>query len=341
HRDLPFVDYAWESGLDDATINSLFWTGANYYRPVDLPDTYRTELEARYPPVSGPNPEPAHRPIQSPDNPHPDSRATEQSPMGVTVQEIATEPEPIESDQVRGPATMPAMVDIPVGREGAEDSTTHCTAEVELPAYPELSACLYFPSTLLPSLCYLLLLALLPQSHHHCPLTALLLTLSPPICAVGSPRVCQSPTELWLEDPSSTPPASESWTPPRPSDPPAPPQLAAPSSPPLPVGPPAPPGFIFPPAPPWSVVVPPSPQDYTPPAATHRPVPPAPVGSSLPPALPQSSVTPAPLRTSRSLPPPWPSGSSVSPKIISSVSTYIMVITILQWNARSLIVNGQ
>ncbi|KAL0182047.1 hypothetical protein M9458_021422, partial [Cirrhinus mrigala] len=27
------------SGLDDATINSLFWIGANYYRPVDLPDT--------------------------------------------------------------------------------------------------------------------------------------------------------------------------------------------------------------------------------------------------------------------------------------------------------------
>ncbi|KAL0154679.1 hypothetical protein M9458_048942, partial [Cirrhinus mrigala] len=27
------------SGQDDAAINSLFWIGANYKRPVDLPDT--------------------------------------------------------------------------------------------------------------------------------------------------------------------------------------------------------------------------------------------------------------------------------------------------------------
>ncbi|KAI2654752.1 Acetyl-coenzyme A carboxylase carboxyl transferase subunit beta [Labeo rohita] len=45
-RDLPFVEFAREfcglammSGLDDATINSLFWIGANYSSPVDLPDT--------------------------------------------------------------------------------------------------------------------------------------------------------------------------------------------------------------------------------------------------------------------------------------------------------------
>ncbi len=45
-RDLPFVEYAWEfcglaakTAWDDATINSLFWTGANYHHPVDLPDT--------------------------------------------------------------------------------------------------------------------------------------------------------------------------------------------------------------------------------------------------------------------------------------------------------------
>ncbi len=45
-RDLPLVEYAWEfcglattTALDDATINSLFWIGANYHHPVDLPDT--------------------------------------------------------------------------------------------------------------------------------------------------------------------------------------------------------------------------------------------------------------------------------------------------------------
>ncbi len=44
--DLPFVAFAWEfcgidanTALDDATLNSLFWIGANYHRPVDLPDT--------------------------------------------------------------------------------------------------------------------------------------------------------------------------------------------------------------------------------------------------------------------------------------------------------------
>ncbi len=45
-RDLLFFEYAGEfCGLaavmtsEDATINSLFWLGANYHRPVDLPDT--------------------------------------------------------------------------------------------------------------------------------------------------------------------------------------------------------------------------------------------------------------------------------------------------------------
>ncbi|KAL0192425.1 hypothetical protein M9458_010721, partial [Cirrhinus mrigala] len=59
----------------------------------------------------------------------PEPRATEPSPLGVTERVIATEPEPIESDQVREPATMPTTVDVPVRGEGAEDSTTHCTAE--------------------------------------------------------------------------------------------------------------------------------------------------------------------------------------------------------------------
>ncbi len=58
-RDLPFYEYAGEfcrlatgTALDDAAINHLFWLGANYHRPVDLPDTtglsWRGDL-----PVSG------------------------------------------------------------------------------------------------------------------------------------------------------------------------------------------------------------------------------------------------------------------------------------------------
>ncbi|KAI2662474.1 Zinc metalloprotease ZmpB [Labeo rohita] len=214
HRDLPFVEYAREfcglammSGLDDATINSLFWIEANYNRPVDLPDTTRLSWregilrclesvrpqsrtspsavpKSRPPATQHPEPrEPITRLAEPEPEPtvdgKPESSMTVSSPIGATAREITTEPEPIESDQVREPAAMPATVDVPVGREGAEDSTAHCTAAegeqcldlghlnveqdlidfsedlyVELPACPEqsvcleLSTCLDFPPTL-------------------------------------------------------------------------------------------------------------------------------------------------------------------------------------------------
>ncbi len=44
--DLPFYEYAGEfcklaaaTAWEDATLNKLFWLGANHHRPVDLPDT--------------------------------------------------------------------------------------------------------------------------------------------------------------------------------------------------------------------------------------------------------------------------------------------------------------
>ncbi len=95
--------------------------------------------------------------------------------------------------------------------------------------------------------------------HHRCLLAAPL-----PICAVGSPRVCQSPSVLWLEDPLSPLPASESRTPPRPVDPVASPWLLAPSSPSWPISPSSPLGSLVPPAPPWSVIDHPPTQDSTP-----------------------------------------------------------------------------
>ncbi len=46
HLGLPFFEYARDfcglaaaTALEDATLNLLFWLGANYHRPVDLPDT--------------------------------------------------------------------------------------------------------------------------------------------------------------------------------------------------------------------------------------------------------------------------------------------------------------
>ncbi|KAI2662391.1 Leucine-rich repeat-containing protein 37A [Labeo rohita] len=141
-----------------------------------------------------------------------------------------------------------------------------------------------------PSLCYLHLLSLLPQSRHRCLLTIPQHTLSPPSvrwARHGSASLHRH--QGWRIPRLRLQPPAESWTPPQPSDPVAPPRLSAPSSPPSPV---------VPPAPPWSVVIPPSPQDSAPPASPRRSIPLAPLSSSLPPAPPQSSVAPAPPRTS-------------------------------------------
>ncbi|KAL0157579.1 hypothetical protein M9458_045655, partial [Cirrhinus mrigala] len=95
----------------------------------------------------------------------------------------------------------------------------------DMPSLPpsfELSACLDFPPTF-PLLSPLIVPAasvpppLSPDSHAGHP--------HPTMCAVGSPRVWQSLSASSLEEPLSLPPASESWTPPWPSDPAAPSRL--------------------------------------------------------------------------------------------------------------------
>ncbi|KAL0150420.1 hypothetical protein M9458_054237, partial [Cirrhinus mrigala] len=252
HSTPELCSLAMATALDDATVNSLFWIGANYYHPVDLADTtglnWREEIlwcQESVRPQSRTSP-PAHpEPSQpTPRLAEPEPRATEPSPMGVTVLSIPTRCES------RSQCSRQWMF-----------QTAPPTAPLRLSL--ELSACLDFPP-----ICYLLLSALLPQTHHRCPLTAPLLTLSPPSVRLHR-RHGWRIHRLRLQ----------SWTLTRPFDPAAPPWLSAPSSPPSPVGPPAPPGSIIPPAAPWSVVVPPSPQDSTPPAAPRRSV-----GVLLPPA---------------------------------------------------------
>ncbi|KAI2657387.1 Opioid growth factor receptor [Labeo rohita] len=245
----------------------------------------------------------------------PEPRATELK--------IATEPEPYTSDQVREPATSTVTGECNMEQVRAMESPAHCTTaggelddnsgdlidfsteDLEnnsgdlIDFFTEISTCHVMPACMEspPTL------PLLPMS------TSVRSLLSPDspsahpqssTCAVGSPRVCQLPWASGLEDPSSPLPASESRTPPWPSDPAAPPRLSAPSSPSSPIGPPAPPDSLVFSALPWSVVVPPSPQDSVPPAAPRHSVPPAPKDSSLPPAQPPSSVAPAPPRTSGS-----------------------------------------
>ncbi|KAL0180485.1 hypothetical protein M9458_022891, partial [Cirrhinus mrigala] len=224
----------------------------------------------------------------------PEPRGTEPSALGVTAREFATEPEPIESDQVREPATMPATVDVPVRREGAEDSTAHCTTEgerrlelghleieldlidftedihVELPACSEQYACLDFPPTL--------------------PL------LSPP---VGPAASASPPLSPWSVVVPPSPLDSTSTAAPRHSVP------------------PAPLGSSLPPAPPQSSVTlaplrpfgapPRSPEPWAPPWPSRSSVSPWIFGSpSLPQAPPPSALPPSvgPLESS-AFPPPW------------------------------------
>ncbi|KAL0162611.1 hypothetical protein M9458_042007, partial [Cirrhinus mrigala] len=116
------------------TLNSLFWIGANYHRPIDLPDTTglcwreaiiwclenvwprsRTTLdpETELPkPTADGEPEPAV--------------VIEPSTSGTAELMITVEPEPQVSDQVREP-TARAMVEIVVEIAGAKESPAHCT----------------------------------------------------------------------------------------------------------------------------------------------------------------------------------------------------------------------
>ncbi|XP_050960624.1 proline-rich protein 12 [Labeo rohita] len=221
----------------------------------------------------------------------PEPTADDEPEPRATEPEIATEPEPYTSDQVREPATATVTGECNMEQVRAMESPAHCTiagGELEnnsedlidtstevlennsgdlIDFFTEIStchvipACMEFPPTL----------PLLPMSTSVCsPLSPDSPSAhpQPTACAVGSPWVCQLPSVSRLE---------------------APPRLSAPSSPSSPIGPPAPPGSLVFPAPPWSVVVPPSPQDSVPPAAPRHSVPPAPKDSSLPPAQPPSA----------------------------------------------------
>ncbi|KAI2658485.1 Opioid growth factor receptor [Labeo rohita] len=153
-RDLPFSEYAREfcglammSGLDDSTINSLFWIGANYSRPVDLPDTtglsWREGIlrclesvrpQSRTSPPAEQHPEPSQptSPPPPPPTPTPTRGARAESDRVIangsdSALRIATESEPSPSDQVREPAMWNVSVDGSVELEGAVESTAHCT----------------------------------------------------------------------------------------------------------------------------------------------------------------------------------------------------------------------
>ncbi|KAI2645827.1 tRNA modification GTPase MnmE [Labeo rohita] len=254
-----FVDTCHRASCDDVCLMEGLRSGSTFTLGEVEKDS--NLIQPHLADVSQPDPEPSPPPPQLAEpeaeptaDGKPEPTATGPSPRRVTELEIATEPEPIKSNQ---------------------DSTAHCTAEgersldlglleieldltnvtedihVKFPACSEQHTGLDFPPTLpvhsppvgpatsaLPPLS--------PGSHNTPP--------QPTIGAVDSPRVCQFP--------------------PRPFDSVAPSRLSAPS-----IVARRSTSSTIPPAPPWSVVVPPSPQDSTPLAAPRRSVPPAPSAS--------------------------------------------------------------
>ncbi|KAI2643001.1 Zinc metalloprotease ZmpB [Labeo rohita] len=202
-------------------------------------------------PTQDPEPsQPASRHAEFEPEPEPEPTADDEPEPRATEPEIATEPEPYTSDQVREPATATVMGECNMEQVRAMESPAHCTiagGELEnnsgdlidfstevlendsgdlIDFFTEIStcrvmrACMDSPPTL----------PLLPMSTSVCsPLSPDSPSAhpQPTTCAVGLPRVCQLPSVSGLEDPSSPPPASESRTPPRPSDPAAPPRLSA------------------------------------------------------------------------------------------------------------------
>ncbi|ROI15684.1 hypothetical protein DPX16_20222 [Anabarilius grahami] len=142
--------------------------------------------------------------------------------------------------------------------------------------------------------------------------------------AADSMRGFQSPAWHGREDPLSSPPATETRTPPGSYDPLVSLWLIAPSAPPWHVIPPAPPGFLISPAALWSGITLVPPRDFWLPVAPLPSIPPAPPGSAFPPAPPLSSVAlvpqwssfaPSPPQSHEPSAPPRPSGSSVSPRL--------------------------
>ncbi|KAL0183553.1 hypothetical protein M9458_019249, partial [Cirrhinus mrigala] len=131
---MPCGDPSWTL---QSYINFALWTSGSTFtvgkveEDSALVQPHLADVSQHDPEPSPPPPRLAEPEPEPTTDGEPEPRATEPSPLGVIARGIATEPEPIESDQVREPATVPATVDVPVEHEGAEDSIAHCTAEGE------------------------------------------------------------------------------------------------------------------------------------------------------------------------------------------------------------------
>ncbi len=146
HKDLSLLEYAVEFSqlavltvFDDAALNSLFLIRANDYRPVDLPDTtgpsWRESiiwcLESIYL-QSRTQPDP----VPSPPSPYCAEHKPTAQDCDRAEDRHGTRTSQIVKDQVRVPATTPAMREKAADSESAERSSSPCTvADGELIMY--------------------------------------------------------------------------------------------------------------------------------------------------------------------------------------------------------------
>ncbi|XP_016086355.1 sterol O-acyltransferase 1-like [Sinocyclocheilus grahami] len=238
--------------FDDETLKSLFWIGANYHRPIDLPDSMALSwiiqcLESIRPlSKTQHEPEPSQPlpPSCTEGLPEPTADGEPEAARGeATAPAIAPEPEAVDAaDQVCEPATPHVPEGILVEYEGMDRSPAHApTTEGEPPLasgnvvdyFLDCPESLPLPPPLHISASSFALSSLVPVNLSAHPQSA-------PSWSLFSLWVFQSPAPPWREDPLSPPLVSKAWIPPRPFDPSALPWLLAPSSPPWPVIPLAP-----------------------------------------------------------------------------------------------------
>ncbi|KAI2644088.1 Opioid growth factor receptor [Labeo rohita] len=267
-------------------------------------------------------------------SPTPDPESSQPSPRFAE-----HEPEPTVDGE---PEPSPATVDIPDGREGAEDSTAHCTTaegeqrldlglivlEQDLTnfvedIYEDMPALL--PPSKLPDKLeqdvtnffedvYEDMPALLPPSKlPDCldfpptlPLSIVSAASVPPPLSPGSPSAHPQPTISAAGSLQVCQFPSVSWL----EDPSSPPPASESQTPPRSSDPAAPPRLSAPSSPPSPVGPPAPPGSLVPPAPPWSVVVPPSSQDSAPPALPRRSIPPAPLGSSL---PPAPPLSSVAP----------------------------